>query len=62
MKIKYFGLIETELFHFYRIFKIGGQGGGRANPLSPLWIRHSEKPGAFPAILEKGPWPKLGRK
>ena len=28
MKMKKFGLIETKLFHFYRIFKNWGQGGG----------------------------------
>ena len=28
MKMKYFDLTETKLFHFHRIFKIGGRGGG----------------------------------
>ena len=27
MKMKSFGLIETKLFNFHRIFKNGGQGG-----------------------------------
>ena len=27
MKMKYFGLTEIKLFHFHRIFKIGGRGG-----------------------------------
>ena len=27
MKMKEFGLIETKLFHFHRIFKNWGQGG-----------------------------------
>ena len=27
-ELKYFGLIETKLFHFHRIFKNRGQGGG----------------------------------
>ena len=26
MKMKYFGLIETKLFHFHRIFEKGGRG------------------------------------
>ena len=33
MKTKYFGLTETKLFHFHRIFKNGV--GVQANPLSP---------------------------
>ena len=36
MKMKQFGLTEIKLFHFHRIFKIGGGGGGGmflANPL-----------------------------
>ena len=33
MKMKLFGLIETKLFHFHRLFKNGGQGGGCSNPL-----------------------------
>ena len=28
MKIKYFGLTETKLFHFHRIFKTRGAGKG----------------------------------
>ena len=40
MKMKYFGLTETKLFHFHSIFKNGGGEGVRANPLTPLWIRH----------------------
>ena len=28
MKMEKFGLIETKLFHFHRIFKNGGQEGG----------------------------------
>ena len=28
MKMKYFGLTESKLFHFHRIFKNGGGGGG----------------------------------
>ena len=28
MKMKYFGLTETKLFHFHKILKNGGQGGG----------------------------------
>ena len=32
--MKQFGLTETKLFHFHRIFKNGVQGGGvPANPL-----------------------------
>ena len=38
---KKIGLTEAKLFHFHRIFKNGGGGGGvHANPLNPLWIRH----------------------
>ena len=46
MKMKYFGLSETKLFHFHRKFKNGGGGGGgrgegiQTNPLNSLWIRH----------------------
>ena len=43
MKMKYFGLTETKLFHFHRIFEKRGGGGGsgvRANPQKTLWIRH----------------------
>ena len=45
LKIKRFGFTETKLFHFHRIFKMGGGGGGGeggrggvvpANPLKPL--------------------------
>ena len=36
MKMKYFGLPETKLFHFHRIFKNGGVGRGvQANPPEP---------------------------
>ena len=28
MKMKLFGLSETKLFHFHRIFENGGGGGG----------------------------------
>ena len=34
MKMNKFGLIETKLFHFHRIFN-SGEGGA-----NPLWIRH----------------------
>ena len=40
MKMKYFGLTETKLFHFHMNFKNGGGEGFRANHLNPLWIRH----------------------
>ena len=37
MKMKKFGLTETKLFHFHRIFKNGGQGGGPSErPEPPL--------------------------
>ena len=32
MKMKFFGLTETKLFHFHRIFKNGGGGGGALTP------------------------------
>ena len=35
MKMKQFGLTETKLFHFHRIFKNGGQGGGSSKPPEP---------------------------
>ena len=36
-----YGLTETKLFHFHRIFKKRGTGMGvQANPLNPLWIHH----------------------
>ena len=39
MKMKYFGLTETKLFHFYKIYKNGGQRGGSCEyhepPLDP---------------------------
>ena len=35
MKMKLFGLTETKLFHFHRIFKNGTGRGVQANP---LWI------------------------
>ena len=38
--MKSFGLTETKLFHFHRIFKNGGGGGVQANPLPPPPIRH----------------------
>ena len=38
MKMKLFGLTETKLFHFHRIFKKGGQGGGFKR--TPLLIHH----------------------
>ena len=34
--MKLFGLTETKLFHFHRIFKNRTQGGG----FNPLWTRH----------------------
>ena len=33
--MKYFGLTETKLFHFHRIFKNGGWGGGSSEPHEP---------------------------
>ena len=36
VKMKLFGLTETKLFHFYRIFKNGGGEGVQANPLNLL--------------------------
>ena len=46
MKMNMFGLIETKLFHFHRIFKNGSgeQGLVRANP---IWIRHWQNCTAF---------------
>ena len=35
MKMKYFGLSETKLFHFYGIFENGGGGGGLSEPHEP---------------------------
>ena len=35
MKMEIFGLIETKLFHFHRIFKNRGQGGGSSEPHEP---------------------------
>ena len=32
MKMKQFGLTETKLFHFHRIFKKQGRGGGSSKP------------------------------
>ena len=32
MKMKQFGLAETKLFHFQRIFKNGRHGGGSLEP------------------------------
>ena len=32
MKMKSFGLTESKLFHFHRIFKNVGQGGGSSQP------------------------------
>ena len=47
MKMKYFGLTETKLFHFHWIFKNGERESGSSetpdSPLDPpldLWIRH----------------------
>ena len=40
MKMKKFGLSETKLFHFHRIFKNREREGFQATPLNPLWIRH----------------------
>ena len=36
MKMKQFGLSETKLFHFHRIFKIGGREGGSSELPGPL--------------------------
>ena len=36
MKMKLFGLIETKLFHFHRILKNGGLGGGSSKPILDL--------------------------
>ena len=36
--MKSFGLTKTKLFHFHRIFKNGGWGGGLCEPPEPLWI------------------------
>ena len=33
MKMKQFGLTDTKLFHFHRIFKTGGREGGSSEPL-----------------------------
>ena len=38
MKMKYFALTESKLFHFHRIFKNGG-GGTPAPPLDPPLIK-----------------------
>ena len=56
MKMKSFGVTETKLFHFHRIFKNGGgvgEGAGRgfkkvglSKPLNPIWIRHWIDPGS----------------
>ena len=35
MKMKYFGLTETKLFNFHRIFKYGGGGGGQGASSEP---------------------------
>ena len=43
MKMKSFGLTETKLFHFHRIFK-NGEGVGRvirAKPLKPPFHDHT---------------------
>ena len=37
MKMKLFGLTETKLFHFHRMFKSDGRGGGSSeSPELPL--------------------------
>ena len=40
MKMKYFGLSDTKLLHFHKIFKNAGGGGVKTNPMNPLWICH----------------------
>ena len=35
MKMKQFGLTETKLFHFHRIFKNGGGEWGSSEPFEP---------------------------
>ena len=35
MKMKLFGLTETKLFHFHRVFKSWGRGGGLSEPAEP---------------------------
>ena len=40
MKMKYFGLTDTKLFHFHRILKKGAGGGGvRANANAQTFLR-----------------------
>ena len=36
IKMKLFGLTETKLFHFYRIFKNRGRVGGSNEPTEPV--------------------------
>ena len=47
MHMNYFGLAETKLIHFHRMFKTGGGGKGfkppPPPPLNPLLVRHYDK-------------------
>ena len=63
MKMEKNGLIETKLFHFHRMFKNGGQGGGSSDPPEPpIWTRpwyayrvqDSYKTISFPPQVLKG--------
>ena len=47
MKIKINGRIETKLFHFYRIFKNGGQRGGFERFPHVSRLTNSPLPGRF---------------
>ena len=40
MEMKKFGLNETKLFHFHRIFKNGGRKGGLIESPEPSLDRH----------------------
>ena len=47
MKMKSFGLTETKLFHFHRIFKEGGGEGGGGVQANPIRIRHCNPCGSL---------------